>query len=115
VCSSTTSTTATITNVIATTTTTTITTTTTTATINTTTTHHLPSCQPTRTHSPPSQLSFELFLPTKLYYAPPLNIRVFDNRKFGRKPLVGVHSIPNVMDFLIEERIRRNTELAAIK
>lgn len=39
------------------------------------------------------KLSFELFLPTQLYYAPPLNIRVFDNRKFGRKPLVGVHSV----------------------
>jgi dysferlin len=62
-----------------------------------------------------TKLSFELFLPTKLYYAPPLNIRVFDNRKFGRKPLVGVHSIPNVMDFLIEERLRRDTALAAIK
>ena len=38
-------------------------------------------------------LSFELFIPVKEIYAPPLNIRVFDHRKFGRKPLIGVHSI----------------------
>ncbi len=41
-------------------------------------------------------LSFEIFLPKKEKYAPPLNIRVYDHRKFGRKPLVGVHTITSV-------------------
>jgi hypothetical protein len=26
-------------------------------------------------------------------YAPPLNIRLYDNKKFGRRPLVGVHTV----------------------
>eukprot|EP00040_Diaphanoeca_grandis_P011572 m.59384 g.59384 ORF g.59384 m.59384 type:complete len:2246 (-) comp22699_c2_seq1:263-7000(-) len=48
-------------------------------------------------------LSFEVWLPVKLIYAPPLNIRVFDNRKFGRKPTVGVSSISNIRDFMIKD------------
>lgn len=50
----------------------------------------------------PCILSFEVFLPVKLYYAPPLNIRVFDNRKFGRKPCVGSYAISNVMEYAKE-------------
>ena len=41
-------------------------------------------------------LSFEMFLPTREIYSPPLNIRVLDHRKFGRNPIVGVHSIPSL-------------------
>ena len=34
--------------------------------------------------------------------APPLNLRLYDNRKFGRKPLVGVASVPNVREFMVQ-------------
>ena len=42
-------------------------------------------------------LSFEMFVPIKDLYAPPLNIRVRDHRKFGRAPIVGVCSIPSLV------------------
>ncbi|KAL9983681.1 hypothetical protein ACROYT_G005897 [Oculina patagonica] len=34
-----------------------------------------------------------LNLPVEDMYSPPINIRVKDNRAFGRKPLVGIHSV----------------------
>ena len=38
-------------------------------------------------------------LPKEELYTPPLNIRVKDNRQFGRKPLVGVHTIKSLEVF----------------
>lgn len=32
-------------------------------------------------------------------YSPPINIRVKDNRAFGRKPLVGIHSVKSLGRF----------------
>lgn len=42
------------------------------------------------------ELFFDVNLPVKEIYAPPLNIRVFDNRKFGNRPLVGSTSIKSL-------------------
>lgn len=39
------------------------------------------------------ELYFDVHLPVKEVYSPPLNMRIFDNRKFGRKPLVGSTSL----------------------
>ncbi|CAH1784691.1 unnamed protein product [Owenia fusiformis] len=36
-------------------------------------------------------LFFDVLLPKEELYTPPMNIRIRDNRPFGRKPLVGVH------------------------
>ena len=38
-------------------------------------------------------------LPKEELYTPPLNIRVRDNRQFGRKPLVGIHVIKTLEQF----------------
>jgi len=38
-------------------------------------------------------------LPKEELYTPPLNIYVKDNRPFGRKPLVGIHSITSLEQF----------------
>ena len=38
-------------------------------------------------------------LPKEELYTPPLNIRVRDNRPFGRKPLVGVHVVKSLEAF----------------
>ena len=35
-------------------------------------------------------------LPKEELYTPPLNVRVRDNRQFGRKPMVGVHVIKSL-------------------
>ena len=35
-------------------------------------------------------------LPKEELYAPPLNIRVRDHRQFGRKPLVGIHTVKSL-------------------
>ncbi|KAK3706775.1 hypothetical protein QZH41_015339 [Actinostola sp. cb2023] len=40
-----------------------------------------------------------LNLPIKEIYRPPINIRVRDNRSFGRKPIVGVHSVRSLAPF----------------
>lgn len=50
--------------------------------------------------SPHCLLSLEVLLPHKEEYTPPLNIRVVDNRKFGRRPIVGVHSITTLRPFM---------------
>eukprot|EP00043_Microstomoeca_roanoka_P019046 m.208684 g.208684 ORF g.208684 m.208684 type:complete len:2004 (-) comp16932_c1_seq2:1013-7024(-) len=44
-------------------------------------------------------MSLEVLLPIEDEYAPPLLIKVFDNRKFGRRPLVGVHEIKQIMNY----------------
>ena len=38
-------------------------------------------------------------LPKEELYTPPLNIRVRDNRQFGRKPMVGIHVIKSLEEF----------------
>lgn len=38
-------------------------------------------------------------LPKEELYTPPLNIRVRDNRQFGRKPLVGVNIVKSLEEF----------------
>lgn len=38
-------------------------------------------------------------LPVDDMYSPPINIRVRDNRAFGRKPLVGIHSVKSLSAF----------------
>ena len=38
-------------------------------------------------------------LPKEELYMPPLNIRVRDHRAFGRKPVVGVHVLKNMLGF----------------
>ena len=38
-------------------------------------------------------------LPKEELYTPPMNIRVRDNRQFGRKPLVGVHIIKSLEEY----------------
>lgn len=40
-----------------------------------------------------------LNLPVEDMYSPPINIRVKDNRAFGRKPLVGIHSVKSLGRF----------------
>ena len=39
------------------------------------------------------------YLPKEELYAPPMNIRVHDNRTFGRKPVVGLHVVKSLSDF----------------
>ncbi len=46
-------------------------------------------------------LSYQM-LPEEELYTPPLNVRVRDNRQFGRKPLVGVHTIKTLKPFRCE-------------
>ena len=41
-------------------------------------------------------------LPKEELYAPPLNIRIFDKRNFGRLPLVGTHVIKSLKDFHVK-------------
>lgn len=48
----------------------------------------------------PCVLSFEVHLPLEVEFSPPLLICVYDNRKFGRKPLVGTHRIAAPQDYL---------------
>ncbi len=44
-------------------------------------------------------LSLEVLLPHNEEYTPPLSIRVVDNRKFGRRPVIGVHTITSLKTF----------------
>ena len=41
-------------------------------------------------------------LPKEELYTPPMNIRVKDNRQFGRKPLVGVNVIKSLEEYRCE-------------
>lgn len=50
--------------------------------------------------SPHCLLSLEILLPHKEEFTPPLNVRVVDNRKFGRRPIIGQHSITLLTPFL---------------
>lgn len=38
-------------------------------------------------------------LPVEDIYMPSLNIRVRDNRTFGRRPIVGVHSVRSIQKY----------------
>jgi len=69
---------------------------------------------------PDNRLLIELDLPVKLEYLPPLNIRVFDNRVFGRRPLVGALTIDSLMDYRVktaeelEEDAQEETDVEAL-
>jgi len=58
-------------------------------------------------------LSFEVHLPLEVEFSPPLLIRVYDNRKFGRKPLVGTHRIACPQDYLYSGNWKNPEEFAA--
>lgn len=42
------------------------------------------------------------YLPKEELYTPPMNIKVHDNRSFGRKPVVGIHSMKSMKKFRCE-------------
>ena len=42
------------------------------------------------------------YLPKEELYTPPMNIKVHDNRSFGRKPVVGIHSMKSMIKFRCE-------------
>ncbi|XP_073239418.1 myoferlin-like [Porites lutea] len=42
---------------------------------------------------------FDTYLPKEELYTPPMNIKVRDNRSFGRHPVVGVHCIKSLRPF----------------
>jgi hypothetical protein len=50
-------------------------------------------------------LFFDIMLPREELYTPPLNIRVRDNRQFGRKPLVGVCTIKSLEEFRCQPKV----------
>ena len=39
------------------------------------------------------------YLPKEELYTPPMNIKVRDNRSFGRRPVVGVHCIKSLQPY----------------
>ena len=41
-------------------------------------------------------------LPKEELYMPPMNIRVRDNRQFGRKPMVGISVLKSLEDYRLE-------------
>ncbi|EDO36866.1 predicted protein, partial [Nematostella vectensis] len=45
---------------------------------------------------------FDVYLPKEELYTPPMNIKVRDNRSFGRRPIVGVHCINSLQPFRCE-------------
>lgn len=45
---------------------------------------------------------FDVYLPKEELYTPPMNIKIHDNRSFGRKPVVGVHSMKSMIKFRCE-------------
>lgn len=45
---------------------------------------------------------FDVYLPKEELYTPPMNIKVHDNRSFGRKPVVGIHSMKSMKKFRCE-------------
>lgn len=42
---------------------------------------------------------FDTYLPKEELYTPPMNIKVRDNRSFGRRPVVGVHCIKSLQPY----------------
>ena len=42
-------------------------------------------------------------LPVEELYTPPLTIKVLDHRHFGRKPIVGIHSIQSLAKYRIDK------------
>lgn len=49
-------------------------------------------------------------MPVEDIYSPPINIRVRDNRAFGRKPLVGIHSVKQLGAFKCKLRSSLNLD-----
>ncbi|EDO27731.1 predicted protein, partial [Nematostella vectensis] len=56
-----------------------------------------------------------LNLPVKEVYSPPINIRVRDNRSFGRCPIVGVHSIKTLTPFKCQTPVELEQAIPANK
>ena len=44
-------------------------------------------------------LFLDVLLPKEELYMPPFNIKVRDNRHFGRKPMVGMHVLNSVDEY----------------
>ena len=42
-------------------------------------------------------------LPTNPLYCPPINLRVFDKRTFGRLPMVGLHIIKSLSEYKVNQ------------
>ncbi|ESN98173.1 hypothetical protein HELRODRAFT_177418 [Helobdella robusta] len=55
-------------------------------------------------------LFFDVMLPKEELYAPPINIRVKDNRAFGRRPLVGIHTITSLEPYRCDPDDLENDE-----
>jgi myoferlin len=41
-------------------------------------------------------------LPKEEIYMPPMSIKVIDHRNFGRKPIVGIHTIKNLLKYRVD-------------
>jgi dysferlin len=41
-------------------------------------------------------------LPKEEIYMPPMSIKVIDYRNFGRKPIVGIHTIKNLLKYRVD-------------
>ena len=41
-------------------------------------------------------------MPKEEIYIPPMSIKVIDHRNFGRKPIVGVHTIKSLLKYSVE-------------
>ena len=43
-------------------------------------------------------------LPAESIYMPAMSIKVIDHRNFGRKPIIGVHTIANLAKYLVKKQ-----------
>ena len=64
--------------------------------------HRIPFILPARGFSHKTIFVSPQYLPKEELYTPPMNIKVHDNRSFGRKPVVGIHSMKSMIKFRCE-------------